>query len=294
MAASSDQELAPPSLDGTLGPAWAYGGMVSGIAANCISSSTLSSAAVRLRRRRPQRVQRWMSIQRRSPRTVTAIGSIPPGQSAFRSPGTLRSRCLDHRQLGQWLRWDVPGASSETSTPQCPHWNERGNGKSGDLSEQKLGPGLAFRLLSVHQCQRSKCSLAVTQRSIEYRNAPAIMILACRAGYVRRRTALGVRSRRALGDGRSNRSASMCVRTSILPMRRFVCAARSTRRRCCPWRSSPRGSPTDLPRRPVGACMVIVPGGMRAADSGASCTRSMPCRDCRGAVYSGCDGNAYG
>jgi hypothetical protein len=73
---------------------------------------------------------------------------MPPGQSAFRSPGTLRSRCLDHRQLGQWLRWDVLGASSETSTPQWPHTNERGNGKSGDLSGQGFGAGQTFRLLS--------------------------------------------------------------------------------------------------------------------------------------------------
>jgi hypothetical protein len=73
---------------------------------------------------------------------------MAPGQSAFRSPGTLRSRCLDHRQLGQWLRWDVPGASSETSTPQCPHRNERGNDKSGDPSEQCLETGQTFRLLS--------------------------------------------------------------------------------------------------------------------------------------------------
>src|SRR5215469_15837850 len=89
-----------------------------------------------------------MSIQRCSPRTVTAIGSIPPGQPAFRSPGVLRSRCLDHRQWGQWLRCDVPGASSETSTPQCPHRNERGNDKSGDLSKQGSGTAQTSRLLS--------------------------------------------------------------------------------------------------------------------------------------------------
>jgi hypothetical protein len=73
---------------------------------------------------------------------------MPPGQPAFRSPGTLRSRCLDHRQLGQWLRCDVPGASSETSTPQCPHWNERGNDKSDDLSQLCLEAGQTSRLLS--------------------------------------------------------------------------------------------------------------------------------------------------
>lgn len=89
-----------------------------------------------------------MSIHRRSPRTVTAIGSMAPGQSAFRSPGTLRSRCRDHKQTGQWLRCDVPGASSETSTPQCPQRNERGNDKSENLSELEVQAGQTFRLLS--------------------------------------------------------------------------------------------------------------------------------------------------
>jgi len=111
------------------------GGMASGNAASCISRSMLSSAAVLFRRSRPQRVQRWISTQRRSPRTVTAIGSMPPGHSALRSPGTLRSRCLDQRQRGQWLRCEVPGASSETSWPQLAHRNERAKDKSGDLSE---------------------------------------------------------------------------------------------------------------------------------------------------------------
>jgi hypothetical protein len=83
-------------------------GVASGSAASCSSASTLSSAAVLFSRRRPQWVHRWINTQRRSPRTVTAIGSIPPGQPDFRSPGTLRSRCLDHRQRGQWLRWVVP------------------------------------------------------------------------------------------------------------------------------------------------------------------------------------------
>jgi hypothetical protein len=76
-------------------------GVASGSAASCSSASMLSSAAVLFSRRRPQWVHRWINTQRRSPRTVTAIGSIPPGQPDFRSPGTLRSRCLDHRQRGQ-------------------------------------------------------------------------------------------------------------------------------------------------------------------------------------------------
>jgi len=76
-------------------------GVANGSAANCINTRTLSSPAVLLRRSRPQWVHRWISTQRPSPRTVTAIGSMPPEQSAFRSPGTLRSRCRDHRQAGQ-------------------------------------------------------------------------------------------------------------------------------------------------------------------------------------------------
>src|SRR5215469_387 len=91
-----------------------------------------------------------MSIHRRSPRTVTAIGSMPPGHSAFRSPGTLRSRCLDHKQLGQWLRWDVPGASRETSTPQWPQRKERGNDKSETFLSWTSKAGQTFRLLSSH------------------------------------------------------------------------------------------------------------------------------------------------
>jgi len=137
-----------PWRAGVVGLRYGMGGVASGNAASWTSSSTLSSAAVRFIRSRPQCVQRWISIHRCSPRTVTAIGSMPPGQPAFRSPGLLRSRCLDHRQLGQWLRWEVPGASSETSTPQCPHWNERGNDKSGDLSGQGSGTGQTSRLLS--------------------------------------------------------------------------------------------------------------------------------------------------
>src|SRR5215467_4149616 len=85
-----------------------------------------------------------MSIHRRSPRTVTAIGSMPPGHSALRSPGVLRSRCRDHRHLGQWLRCVVPGASREISTPQCPHWNERRKDKSADPSGRYVESGRTF------------------------------------------------------------------------------------------------------------------------------------------------------
>jgi dihydrofolate reductase len=133
------------------------GGVASGSAASCSSASMLSSAAVLFSRRRPQWVHRWINTQRRSPRTVTAIGSIPPGQPDFRSPGTLRSRCLDHRQRGQWLRWVVPGASSETSTPQCPQRNERRKGKTGDLSERHVRTGKTSLASSpVWVCGRTK------------------------------------------------------------------------------------------------------------------------------------------
>jgi hypothetical protein len=114
--------------------------MVSGSAASCINRSKLSSPAIRLSRRRPQSKHRWMRTHRPSPRTVTAIGSIPPEQLVLRSPGTLRSRCLDQRQAGQWLRWDVPGASLDTATPQCEHWKEREYAKTRDLSERRRLP----------------------------------------------------------------------------------------------------------------------------------------------------------
>jgi hypothetical protein len=39
----------------------------------------------------------------------------------------------------------VPGASSETSTPQCPQRKERGNDKSGDLSRLDFEAGPASR-----------------------------------------------------------------------------------------------------------------------------------------------------
>lgn len=39
---------------------------------------------------------------------------------------------------------DVPGASREASTPQCPHRKELGNDKSGDLSGMDLEAGRHF------------------------------------------------------------------------------------------------------------------------------------------------------
>jgi hypothetical protein len=54
-----------------------------------------------------------------------AIGSIDEPQSAARSPGESSTWRL-HRQLGQWLRWAVPGASTGTSSRQLRHRNELG------------------------------------------------------------------------------------------------------------------------------------------------------------------------
>jgi hypothetical protein len=39
------------------------------------------------------------------------------------------------------LRWVVPGASRETSTPQCSQLNERANAKPKNLSEQSCRTG---------------------------------------------------------------------------------------------------------------------------------------------------------
>jgi hypothetical protein len=71
----SHQDLSGPVETGN-------GGMVSGKAASRNSTSGLSSPAVLLRRSRPQSTHRWMSTQRPFPRTVTAMGSMPPEQCA--------------------------------------------------------------------------------------------------------------------------------------------------------------------------------------------------------------------
>ena len=39
---------------------------------------------------------------------VRPIGFILAPQKDLLSPGVLRSRCLDHKQSGQWLRCLVP------------------------------------------------------------------------------------------------------------------------------------------------------------------------------------------
>ena len=60
-----------------------------------------------------------------SPRTVIAIRSISEPHSAARSPGRPPSRCMLHKQFGQWLRCAVQKASLGTSSLQWPHRNER-------------------------------------------------------------------------------------------------------------------------------------------------------------------------
>jgi hypothetical protein len=67
---------------------------------------------------------------------------------ASRSPGALRSRCRDQRQLGQWLRCVVPGASLDTATPQWPQVKEREKAKSY-LSKRREGVRVHLSLLSL-------------------------------------------------------------------------------------------------------------------------------------------------
>jgi hypothetical protein len=46
------------------------------------------------------------------------IGSINEQHTEARSPGVWSSRCLLHKQFGQWFLLFVPGASSGTSSRQ--------------------------------------------------------------------------------------------------------------------------------------------------------------------------------
>ena len=78
--------------------------LLSGLTATRKRISGLSSPAVRLRWSSSQPVQRCTRTHSPSPRTVIAIGSISEPHSAARSPGRSSSRCLLHKQLGQWLR----------------------------------------------------------------------------------------------------------------------------------------------------------------------------------------------
>ena len=94
------------------------GGWASGRTARRMSISGLSSPAMRFTCTVAQSLQRCTSAHSPSARTHTPIGSIDAPQSAARSPGELASTCLLQRQVGQWFRCSVPGASIETSSRQ--------------------------------------------------------------------------------------------------------------------------------------------------------------------------------
>lgn len=93
------------------------GGSHRGFSAIDMSFMGLSSAAVRLELRAPQRRHRWMMAHSPPRRTQTATGSMIPPQSASRSPGSM-STCRLARQFGQWLRWLLPALSGVQSLPQ--------------------------------------------------------------------------------------------------------------------------------------------------------------------------------
>ena len=93
------------------------GGSHRGFSAIDMSFMGLSSAAVRLELRVPQRRHRWMMAHSPPRRTQTATGSMIPPQSASRSPGSM-STCRLARQFGQWLRWLLPALSGVQSLPQ--------------------------------------------------------------------------------------------------------------------------------------------------------------------------------
>ena len=93
-----------------------YGGRETGFIAIDISFMGLSSAAIRLEERAPHLRQRWITAHSPFLRTHTAIGSIMPPQSDWRSPGSISTWRL-HRQFGQWLRWSLPAPAGTTSLP---------------------------------------------------------------------------------------------------------------------------------------------------------------------------------
>lgn len=103
------------------------GGNARGRTARRTNSNGESSAADRLACSTPQPMQRWINTHSPDPRTVIAIGSMPEPQSSSmaRSPGRS-STWRDHRQVGQWLRCSVPGASDGTSRRQLTQRKELG------------------------------------------------------------------------------------------------------------------------------------------------------------------------
>jgi hypothetical protein len=94
-------------------------------------------------------VQRWMRIHSPSPRTAIAIGSIEAWQAEPRSPGVSSTWRL-HRQLGQWLRCAVPGATAGTSSRQWTQRNDDG-GFNGVSPENRTGRLLVASRLGMGQ-----------------------------------------------------------------------------------------------------------------------------------------------
>lgn len=124
------------------------GGCASGLTARRSSANGLSSPAVRFRLISSQPAGRWTSTHSPSPRTQLPIGSINERQSESRSPAVSSSRCRLHRRFGPWLRYEVPGAPSPTSSRHRPHRNEvvrrrrsglRCRGTSEDLRRGTIG-----------------------------------------------------------------------------------------------------------------------------------------------------------
>ncbi|CAM5306836.1 hypothetical protein SCALM49S_01701 [Streptomyces californicus] len=106
----------------------------SGRSASRTSAKALSSPAMRLALSSPQVRQWWMSIHSPSSRTDRLRAVIRPPQPAARSPGTRRSTCRLTRQDGQWLRWAVPGATTDTSSRQPAHRNASPRAPDGPWS----------------------------------------------------------------------------------------------------------------------------------------------------------------
>lgn len=83
-----------------------------------------SSAAIRFMDRPSHSMHKWININ--SPRLhpyllllslrVSPSGCINPLQAESRSPASCKSRCRDHRQYGQWLRFRTPASPASADT----------------------------------------------------------------------------------------------------------------------------------------------------------------------------------
>lgn len=93
------------------------GGRHIGFMAIDINFIGLSSAATRFEQNCPQRRQRWMIAHSPFLRTHTDTGSMILPQSDSRSPGSL-SKCILHKQFGQWFLWLLPAPAETTNRPQ--------------------------------------------------------------------------------------------------------------------------------------------------------------------------------